>query len=81
MAKIIEGTCEKIFALINTTAYNGDGKYCVQVIAETELEDMGFQKGVDDEVVVNESICPIKHMEINDVATTDYYGCLLIRIG
>ena len=52
MAKIIEGTCEKMFCLINTTEYNNDGKYCVQVISESELESVGFQQGVNTDVYI-----------------------------
>lgn len=84
MAKIIEGTCEKMFCLINTTEYNNDGKYCVQVISQNELKDMGFDKGVDSEITLKgypNDTFTIESMDVNDVANTDWDGCLLIRIA
>ena len=83
MAKIIEGTCEKMFCLINTTEYNNDGKYCVQVISESELKSVGFQQGVNTDVCLkgHNQMYSIKQMDVNDVADTDFSGCLLIRIA
>ena len=84
MAKIIEGTCEKMFCLINTTEYNDDGRYCVQVISENELKDMGFSKGINDLITIKgmpDREYRIGQMDINDVADTDFSGCLLIRIA
>lgn len=84
MAKIIEGSAEKMFCLINTTEYNNEGKFCVQVISQNELKDMGFDKGLDSKITLKgipNGTFRINSMDVNDVANTDWSGCLLIRIA
>ena len=81
MAKIIEGTCEKMFCLINTTEYNNDGKYCVQVVSQNELADVGFVDGLNTIISIEGKEYRIEQMDVNDVANTDFSACLLIRIA
>lgn len=82
--KEISGFSERVFALINTTEYNGDGKYSVKVINETELTDLGFQEGIEEDVIIrgytNRSV-KVKDMDVSDVADTEYTGCLLVRLA
>ena len=80
MEKIIEGRCERMFCVINTTEYNGDGKYSVQVVSQNELADVGFVDGLRSHIIMN-GIDIIGQMEVTDVANTDWSGCLLIRIA
>lgn len=82
----ISGTSEKVFVLINTTEYNGDGQYSVKVLNESELEDVGFTDGVNEEVDLrgyapNNRTWRVRQMDVNDVADTEYSGCILIRIA
>ena len=81
MAKIIEGTCEKMFCLINTTEYNNDGKYCVQVVSQNELPNVGFIEGLNTIISIEGKEYRVEQMDVNDVANTDFSGCLLIRIA
>ena len=81
MAKIIEGTCEKMFCVINTTEYNNDGKYCVQVVSQNELPNVGFIEGLNTIISIEGKEYRVEQMDVNDVANTDFSGCLLIRIA
>ena len=40
--KTIGGSVEKVFAVINTTNYNDDGKYAVTIAKMSELPEVGF---------------------------------------
>ena len=56
----------------------------MQVISQNELKDMGFDKGLDSEITLKgipNDTFTIESMDVNDVANTDYDGCLLIRIA
>ena len=81
--KEITGKSERMFALINTTEYNGDGQYSVKVIGETELKDYGFTNGLDEEVNIKGYKQPykVRNMDVSDVADTEYTGCLLVRLA
>ena len=80
---VIKGNVKK-YVCINTTSYNEDGNYCVQVVSITDIEELGFnledlyfsiskQKRRD---YVN-----ISEMEINDIVMGDSVGVFLMRIA
>ena len=70
--KVIEGSVEKVFAVINTTKYNDDGKYAVTIAKMSELPDLGFDA---------EEINKLDNVEVDTLMTTDYVGCYVIRIA
>ena len=70
--KTIGGSVEKVFAVINTTNYNDDGKYAVTIAKMSELPDLGFDA---------EEINKLDNVEVDTLMTTDYVGCYVIRIA
>ena len=70
--KVIEGSVEKVFAVINTTKYNDDGKYAVTIAKMSELPDLGFDV---------EEINKLDNVEVDTLMTTDYVGCYVMRIA
>ena len=70
--KTIEGSVEKVFAVINTTKYNDDGKYAVTIAKMSELPDLGFDA---------EEINKLDNVEVDTLMTTNYVGCYVMRIA
>lgn len=70
--KTIEGSVEKVFAVINTTKYNDDGKYAVTIAKMSELPDLGFE--------ANE-INKLDDVEVDTLMTTDYVGAFVMRLA
>ena len=70
--KTIEGSVEKVFAVINTTKYNDDGKYAVTIAKMSELPDLGFDA---------EEINKLDNVEVDTLMITDYVGCYVMRIA
>ena len=70
--KTIEGSVEKVFAVINTTNYNDDGKYAVTIAKMSELPDLGFE--------ANE-INKLGNVEVDTLMTTDYVGAFVMRLA
>ena len=70
--KTIEGSVEKVFAIINTTKYNDDGKYAVTIAKMSELPDLGFD--------ANE-INKLDDVEVDTLMTTDYVGAFVMRLA
>ena len=70
--KTIGGSVEKVFAVINTTKYNDDGKYAVTIAKMSELPDLGFDA---------EEINKLDNVEVDTLMTTDYVGCYVMRIA
>ena len=70
--KTIEGSVEKVFAVINTTKYNDDGKYAVTIAKMSELPDLGFDA---------EEINKLDNVEVDTLMTTDYVGCYVMRLA
>ena len=70
--KTIGGSVEKVFAVINTTKYNDDGKYAVTIAKMPELPDLGFDA---------EEINKLDNVEVDTLMTTDYVGCYVMRIA
>ena len=70
--KVIEGNVEKVFAVINTTNYNDDGKYAVTIAKMSELSEVGFD--------ANE-INKLDNVDVDTLMTTDFVGCYVMRIA
>ena len=70
--KTIGGSVEKVFAVINTTNYNDDGKYAVTIAKMSELPDLGFDA---------EEINKLDNVEVDTLMITDYVGCYVMRIA
>ena len=70
--KVIEGSVEKVFAVINTTNYNDDGKYAVTIAKMSELPEVGFDA---------EEINKLDNVEVDTLMITDYVGCYVMRIA
>lgn len=80
MAKSIFGDIRK-FAVINTTEYNNDGNYAVQVVDYDGLEGLGInEKELVSRVSDNEDVF-VEDLNIGDIATTDYKGAYVMRIA
>lgn len=80
MEKAIFGDIRK-FAVINTTEYNNDGNYAVQVVDYDGLEGLGINER---EAIVrvsdNEELF-VGDLNIGDLATTDFKGAYVMRIA
>ena len=70
--KVIEGNVEKVFAVINTTNYNDDGKYAVTIAKMSELSEGGCD--------ANE-INKLDNVDVDTLMTTDFVGCYVMRIA
>ncbi len=70
--KVIEGSVEKVFAVINTTNYNDDGKYAVTIAKMSELPEVGFNA---------DEINKLDDIVVDALITTDYVGCYVMRIA
>lgn len=70
--KVIEGSVEKVFAVINTTNYNDDGKYAVTIAKMSELPEVGFNA---------DEINKLDNVDVDTLMTTDYVGAYVMRIA
>ena len=70
--KTIGGSVEKVFAVINTTNYNDDGKYAVTIAKMSELPEVGFNA---------DEIDKLDDVEVDSLITTDEVGCYVMRIA
>ena len=70
--KTIGGSVEKVFAVINTTNYNDDGKYAVTIAKMSELPEVGFNA---------DEIDKLDKFEVDSLIITDEVGCYVMRIA
>ena len=70
--KRIDGSIENVYVVINTTNYNNDGKYAVTTAKLSEMAELGF--GVDE-------LKKLSKMEVDEIGTTDFVGCYVMRIA
>lgn len=69
------------FAVINTTEYNNDGNYAVQVVDYEGLEGLGInEKDPLSRVSDNEEVY-VDNLNVGDIATTDFKGAYVMRIA
>ena len=69
--EIIEGDVRK-FCVINSTNYNKDEKYCVQVVGFNELKNLGFEEY---------DLKYINRLNVDGEYQTDFEGCYVIRVA
>jgi len=63
----------RVFAVINTANYNGDGRWCIQTATMEKLPDLGFDKTDTNR---------IENLRVDDVlGGFDYEGVLVVRIA
>ncbi len=77
---IIEGDVRR-YAVINTTEYNEDGRYGIQVSDYDGLRELGVNYDDDVAIVGSGRFCKVMDMNVGDVATTDYKGAYLMRLA
>ena len=80
MAQNIFGDIRK-FAVINTTEYNEDGNYAIQVVDCDDLEGLGVN---DKEMVTRVSDKTemfVSELAVGDIAQTDFKGAYVMRIA
>lgn len=73
----------KMYAVINTTAYNGDGKASVQVVmGEEGAAELGWEDDDMTYLVNRKGRIKIANMRVNDIMGHDMYdGAYLMRIA
>lgn len=72
------------FILINTTEYNEDGKYGVIDCSYNELEDYGYDKDANDEIlrVNTDKFIKIDDMVVGDIGeSTNFNGAYIMRVA
>lgn len=80
MEKAIFGDIRK-FAVINTTEYNNDGNYAVQVVDYDGLEGLGINERETLLRVSDNEELFVGDLNIGDLATTDFKGAYVMRIA
>lgn len=70
--KRIDGSIEKVYVVINTTNYNNDGKYAVTTAKLSEMTELGFRE---------DELEKLSDMEVDEIGTTDFVGCYVMRIA
>lgn len=72
----------RVFATINTTEYNGDGRYAVQVTSYEEIESMGWRK---DEKYIDHAnrsrTLAIEEMSVGEILLAEEKGAYLMRLA
>lgn len=80
MAQNIFGDIRK-FAVINTTEYNGDGNYAIQVVDFDGLEGLGVNDKKKVTMVSDKTEMFVSELAVGDIAETDYRGAYVMRIA
>lgn len=80
MAQNIFGDIRK-FAVINTTEYNGDGNYAIQVVDFDGLEGLGVNDKEKVTRVSDKNEMFVSELAVGDIAETDYRGAYVMRIA
>ena len=80
MAQNIFGDIRK-FAVINTTEYNGDGNYAIQVVDFDGLEGLGVNDKETVTRVSDKTEMFVSELAVGDIAETDYKGAYMMRIA
>ena len=69
------------FAVINTTEYNEDGNYSVQVVDYSALDDLGISDKDTITRVSDKTEMFVSELNVGDIAETDYKGAYVMRIA
>lgn len=80
MDKLIMGDIRR-YAVINTTEYNEDGTYAVQVSDYDNLDGLGFNERETVTRVSDKTELFISDLHVGDIATTDFVGAYIMRIA
>lgn len=80
MAQNIFGDIRK-FAVINTTEYNGDGNYAIQVVDFDGLEGLGVNDKETVTRVSDKTEMLVSELAVGDIAETDFKGAYVMRIA
>ena len=80
MAQNIFGDIRR-FAVINTTEYNGDGNYAIQVVDFDALEGLGVNDKETVTRVSDKTEMFVSELAVGDIAETDYKGAYVMRIA
>ena len=80
MAQNIFGDIRR-FAVINTTEYNGDGNYAIQVVDFDGLEGLGVNDKEKVTMVSDKTEMFVGELAVGDIAETEYRGAYVMRIA
>ena len=80
MAQNIFGDIRR-FAVINTTEYNGDGNYAIQVVDFDGLEGLGVNDKEKVTMVSDKTEMFVSELAVGDIAETEYRGAYVMRIA
>jgi hypothetical protein len=80
MAQNIFGDIRR-FAVINTTEYNEDGNYAIQVVDFDGLEGLGVNDKEKVTRVSDKTEMFVSELAVGDIAETDYKGAYVMRIA
>ena len=69
------------FAVINTTEYNEDGNYAVQVVGYDELEGLGINDKETITRVSDKTEMFVSELNVGDIAYTDFKGAYVMRLA
>lgn len=80
MAQNIFGDIRR-FAVINTTEYNEDGNYAIQVVDFDGLEGLGVNDKETVTRVSDKTEMFVSELAVGDIAETDFKGAYVMRIA
>jgi len=80
MAQNIFGDIRR-FAVINTTEYNKDGNYAIQVVDFDALEGLGVNDKEKVTRVSDKNEMFVSELAVGDIAETDDKGAYVMRIA
>jgi hypothetical protein len=80
MAQNIFGDIRR-FAVINTTDYNNDGNYAIQVVDFDALEGLGVNDKETVTRISDKTEMFVGELNVGDIAATDFAGAYVMRIA
>ena len=80
MAQNIFGDIRR-YAVINTTEYNEDGNYAIQVVDFDALDGLGVSDKETVTRVSDKTEMLVSELAVGDIATTDFKGAYVMRIA
>ena len=80
MAQNIFGDIRR-YAVINTTEYNEDGNYAIQVVDFDALDGLGVSDKETVTRVSDKTEMLVSELNVGDIATTDFKGAYVMRIA
>lgn len=80
MAQNIFGNIRR-YAVINTTEYNEDGNYSIQVVDFDALDGLGVSDKETVTRVSDKTEMLVSELNVGDIAQTDFVGAYVMRIA